>query len=371
MNKKYAWGVFGTFWGIVGIGYAVYVEEFKKEKSLISYEVQSNTNTLDIKEEVGNLEIIYKGEDIQKKNLDLRVITLKIINNGDTDITENHFSKHVPFGFILEHGKIAEKPELINASNNFISNNLKISLDSLGRVVFTKLQIDQNHFFTVKILTINNRDSVPVIIPTGKISGVDSGFPLLIKENNSNESESFFNRLLQGSLMVHFTRYWLYSIVFVIIIWIILLPIFTFSDFMKKKKKERLSRKFIENTNNDYNDYTSLIHHFFLIEDASHVRYLLKILNNQDLVKSIIDLENNPNAIDEVLLSLDFNDLKKLTKNSNNKGDLVERFTNSSIYSNLKSLRALGIISTKHVEQGFLRYLREFVKYISIHYPEK
>ena len=117
----------------------------------------SNTQVLSLKEDVNKLDIIYDGQNLKEQKENLILLTIKLKNEGNLNIKESDYFSKMPFGFKIIGGKIAEKPQLIDASNKFLRENILLSLDTLNNISINKVPIGEGEYFTIKVLTICNQ----------------------------------------------------------------------------------------------------------------------------------------------------------------------------------------------------------------------
>jgi len=62
-------------------------------------EVVSSANVIDVKEDVGKLEVLYEGANLRSNHLSLSVVTLKISNDGGAPITKTAYDDAAPLGY--------------------------------------------------------------------------------------------------------------------------------------------------------------------------------------------------------------------------------------------------------------------------------
>ncbi len=86
LDKRYAWSLLGFVLAILFGALTVYTEFLRDRRPELRFEVLSDASVLDVREKLGNLEILYDGVDIQKAKKSLRVIVVRIINLGPDDI---------------------------------------------------------------------------------------------------------------------------------------------------------------------------------------------------------------------------------------------------------------------------------------------
>ena len=195
---------FGLIFGIV-VGYNEY---FGEQPSIFS-QITSEVNVLDINEPLKDLQIIFQGDNIQEKGLNLRIYRVKIENNGGTNITQNDFDQSDNWGIRVENGRVIET-RLASSSSEYINANISPSIQDNNLVKFNKSIFDKGDFFTVEFLVLHNKDTLPILYRIGKIAG--------IQENESEilaieHSEPVLSAFFYGNWLVNVVRFVIYFLV--------------------------------------------------------------------------------------------------------------------------------------------------------------
>lgn len=235
IDKRLLLAVISVFIGVAGL-YAV----FHEEKSGVSMNIINETDVLDVRKPLEELSISFKGEDIQKENLNLRIITLKVENDGGLDILQSHFDKDSIWGVRVENGDIIEA-RLTNASSDYISSNLKPEIiEDISAIEFNKIIFEKDENFTVEILVLHSKVAEPKIIPMGKIAGIGE---VQVTRSETGVEESFVERVFFGNAWVQISRLVAYVIAGIVILVIVLLITFGISGAKKKRKKKARANK--------------------------------------------------------------------------------------------------------------------------------
>jgi hypothetical protein len=234
LDKKYAVGlIFGLLIGMTSI----YVDFFRKTNPVIKFEILSNASVLDIREDVSKLFLTFEGRDIRLSKENLRIITLKISNKGSVNILKNMYDDKAPFGFSLTTGRIVEIPKLLEASNSYLKNNLRINLDSYQSTTISPIIFESDDYFILKILVLHKENKIPNIIPIGKIAGIKD-IPLM-KTFLENEKLGFWAELTSGSLLIHLSRFFIYIFLLIVFTIIIILPVAATADWRQNRKRQK------------------------------------------------------------------------------------------------------------------------------------
>lgn len=362
LDGKFSWSFFGFVIGIVGVGYAIYVEHFKDESPKLVFDILSNTQVLSVNEDVNNLDILYNGQNLKEQKENLILLTIRIGNFGNGNIRESDYFSASPFGLTVNGGKIVETPVLIDASGEFIKKNIMPNFDTLNRITFNKIPFDKGESFTIKILTICKENIVPTIAPFGKISGITDRFVVKssFKETQANK-KSFFESLIEGSAAIHLVRLFCYVLIFVIII-VIALSLGTIPSKIRNLKRLTIIKK-----------YKSFVG-YKISTGLKEVFIIYKLLGSENLVW----LKDNLNDSSKLLKIIETHN-KYYFSNESDKHDIaldgtykLSQYTTIS-YSDLgdviNRLIKFGIININkdsiEIDDLFLQELERFIDFLN------
>lgn len=243
-EKNYAIGIYGILLTIISLASGYYLAIKDKEPKII-FDVLSNTEVISINENVSKLKVVYNNEDLRIKQKKLVLLTIRISNLGDAHIKESDYYSKSEFGFKLNNATIAERPTLLDASNEFLSQNIKIKNDSLNNVIFNKIPLDKSQSFTIKVLTIVNGNNIPKISPIGHISGANGKLVLI---------ESYKSSLKEEIPITNLDKLFrILGILFIVIIVLIILKTWYDSKFgrdptnISKGQREHVAEKIKDN----------------------------------------------------------------------------------------------------------------------------
>jgi len=198
IERKYAWSFLGFILALIFGIITIYSSFFKSERPDLDFIILSNTSVLDINERVQELEIKYKNENIIKNNKNLSILTIKIINSSRIDILRDYYDPKNLLGMSISNATLVEKPEIIDASVDYLTNNIDVSIDSNNNFYFSQVIIDRDEFFTVKLLLLHKSNEKPLIKPIGKIAGVKKIDIVNLTDKNKN---SFINIFGQNNII--------------------------------------------------------------------------------------------------------------------------------------------------------------------------
>jgi len=215
---------------------------FSEDKPNISLVVISSTNVLDVHEPIKDLTIAFQGEDIQKEELNLRILIMKMVNDGEIDILQNHYDMHDTWGIKVNGGEIIEV-RLVESNSEYIESNLNPRLvKDEGLIELEKIIFDRGKYFVLEILVLHEKQDVPMILPLGKIVGIEE---IKVSEIASESEEvNYFKEAFSGGVGVQLARTLAYSFVFIGLVGLALLISFVLSGINKSRIKNSRRNEF-------------------------------------------------------------------------------------------------------------------------------
>lgn len=254
---------FLTVIGLIGTAVTIYAF-FQEHKAEIRYEIISNTNVLDFNADINKLEVYYDSTNLKQTQENLIIYTVRIINKGDKDILKSHFDENDPLGIRLTSGKIIEKPQVINASSNYIKKNLKIVAYSKQEINFSQIILEPNEFYTIKLLILHKIGQSPRVNSIGKIAGQKE--ILVVNPIDSRKEASFLELAFSGNFWVQISRLLLYFLSAIMLIAILIVASVQIESYRGNRKKKKLIAEF-----KNLEDYE-----YSRIDDALFDRYRKK-----------------------------------------------------------------------------------------------
>lgn len=115
----------------------IYTGLIKKNAPDLIFEILSNANVLDVHESIGSLDILYKGSSLNRNNQSLRIVVLRVVNNGDQAILPSYYDPDDPIGFKILSGQIVERPIILEAQSSYLRDQCKnLTRQSRGSYLF-------------------------------------------------------------------------------------------------------------------------------------------------------------------------------------------------------------------------------------------
>lgn len=271
-----------TLLGLLGTGITIYA--FLQEKKVdLRYEVVANTNVLDFNADISKLEVLYDSTNLKQTKENLRIYTVKIINNGSENLINEFYDINEPLGIRLNTGKIIEIPQIIETSNDYIKRNLKVIDYQKDKISFSQVIIESGEYFVVKLLVLHKKETTPSIISLGKIAGQKS--INVVNAIDVKDETSFWSKTYLGNIWVQLLRLLSYFIVGVLIILFIVFISEQIDTYRDKKRRLKIISEF---KNLKSYQYTRM-------DDAIFDRYQLKDSRRFQEMQALIEDEKTLN----------------------------------------------------------------------------
>lgn len=283
IEKKFAWGFIGVLvsmvFGIVGL-YS-FVHEKKPD---INFEIVGETNLLDVRKPLSDLMISFEGQDIQKNNLNLRILTLRIENTGEVDILQNFYDNANPWGCKIQDGKVVEI-RTIGSNSGYLKNNLQPTVTQGNNIRFNKVIFERGRYVILEILVLHSKERLPELLPYGKIVGIDNMTPK--KSWLENDKPSFLSQLFYGGFWVQIVRPIIYLFSFIALMGIIITITELISSIKVKSRKKKIE-KFMRLNSIAYTEKYKALFDLYINNGLEELKRLQRLLDNEEnLVREI------------------------------------------------------------------------------------
>ncbi len=200
-NKLGFIGFIGIIFTIIFGGLTLYYRFYTPQPE-ITYTILSDSNVVDLHKPLKDLKILFQDEDIQEKNMNLKIYSLKISNSGTINILETRYASDENWGIKITEGRIIES-RLVESNSDYLKSNLNIKIVDDKTINFKKVIFDKNDYFTLEVLVLHSRDSDINLIPFGKISGVSNN--QTFKKLDTTRGGIFQNILTDNKVRIIFT----------------------------------------------------------------------------------------------------------------------------------------------------------------------
>ena len=269
----------------------------KEDKTEVTYEIARELDVLNLNKDVKGLEILFRKEDIVKKELSLKLLLIKVVNTGDTHIKEGDFdtsnqwkfkvidnqefsikginnedidnkvvsSKDVNGGGIDSKIVSSKKIDGEDVDNKIVGVNLESTSDRNIKKNLKKINISEKYFelpffmfdkgdyFTLEVIILHKKNTPVKLVMDGKISGMDEFTLVTNTSKKKSKLSKFLMVAFQGGVGTHLAR----LAVYVLGLFIVILLSVLSSVYFEKRKTDQIRRSREESVNQYFSDITN------------------------------------------------------------------------------------------------------------------
>ncbi len=289
IDKKYALSFIS---GLLFGGVTVYASFFYVRKPELKFQLLNKSPIFEIHENIPKLQITLNKHDISKNNEKISMFIVRILNSGDIDITEGHYSTKFPITFSIKNGRLIDIPTAFQFSRKQLMEpfNKKNQIENV--IELEKLILNTGDYLLFKLLIIHNEGELPYIEIDGELSGISE---LKLEDISTPVTPTLFDRIWNDNISIYLLRWFSYSIAFTIISLITLFPItIFFSKLLTNRRKNKINTFFSNRKNQNYAKF----HEYFnlYLDIGNEIFTLIKRENSYQSNENIFDF-NIPNNL--------------------------------------------------------------------------
>ena len=183
---------------VVGLlGVALTYIALKEPDPRVTFETIGDTNVLDLRRPLHDLSILFRGQNIQEQNLNLRIMTINVVNSGAVNILPSHYDPDDAWGMRFRDSEVIEA-RLVDTSSEYLRSKVVPQRLGVDTISFPKVIFEKDAFFArgpgaaeadrgdrpVKLkycyftpgggVALSSGDASPIISSVGKIAGIDN-----------------------------------------------------------------------------------------------------------------------------------------------------------------------------------------------------
>jgi len=239
-EKRFAWSLLGALIGMASL--LLTYQAARDKHARLTFSLTNEANIYNLHSHLAGLQILFLGADLEKENLNLRILTIQLQNVGGTDILQSHYDSVEPWGVTVTGSRIIEA-RVVGASSDYLRSHINPQWDG-DRLTLAKPILERGKFVVLDVLVTHRRDHDPTIVPFGKIAGIDS-FEVN-RPNSRTQGDGLFRRSLAGSPGVQALRLISYPILLVLsaagLVGLIALGSSLFYRLTRNRRKHEVAR---------------------------------------------------------------------------------------------------------------------------------
>lgn len=362
-KEKIPWSIMGVLLALVFGGFGIYSVVHEK-KSNIFYEITNEVNVLDVRKPLKDLKISFQEDDIQKKNLNLRIFTVRVENNGEVDILQGQYDTGDIWGIQVQNARIIEV-RLINSNSEYLRTKLEPNLIESNKIKLNKVIFEKGKFFVLELLVLHEKFLQPEIVPIGKIAGIDRIVP--IKSWAEEEKQSFLTKILYGNVFIHFIRFISYFLSLIIAGLAIGIIVMNFSGLIGKRRiklrKREIIRVFGDRALTE-NKEEKFVYKFYINYGEKRIKSFSELLKKENKLLLEIKRYELIKKLNEVndLTPSELIPITSSYERERARRSIIMKSPIAKLVEN--GVVAVGSYNKVKIKKEFKRTLDEFIKYL-------
>lgn len=248
IERRFPWSFLGFLAGVIFGLFGIYTVFFYNKTADLKAEILSFAPVLSIRENVQDLEILFKGQNIKQTRNALTLVNLKLINIGNIALKPGDFDQKDLLAICLTDGEFVNS-DILERSDPYLDKVFAETTKTPQRIAFPPFIMEPSHFMSLKLLILHNESVTPTLTIKGKVANVPK-IPI-VGLSETAATRSAMAIALSGGLLIQFIRIGLYGIGAVILFLIILIPSIVIIDKAEDHGLRRRKRR-IELSVNEY-----------------------------------------------------------------------------------------------------------------------
>jgi hypothetical protein len=241
LDRKFAWSFLGFVLAVFFGGITIYNEFIKNPNPSLSVQILSDTNVLDVRENVPELKIVYDDVDIKSLSQTLSVVVFKVQNLGGAPLLNSYYEEKAVPTLTLTSGKFI-KVEQVGTTNDYLTTSAQPVLVGQSSLQLPKVILEPGESYTLKALLLHGPRSGLPFKATGKVAGTKE-IPVVAVEAEGKK-ESFWQGVISGSPSTQLARTPVYFFGFILLLAIIIFPVAFVSDKAEAFSRSRTVKQF-------------------------------------------------------------------------------------------------------------------------------
>jgi hypothetical protein len=220
--------------GFLGLYYTL-----RGTRTHLSMDIAAESNVLDVRHPISDLAIYFQGTDIDEEKANLKILTIRVINDGEASIREGDFDSRIPFGLEIAGGHII-RAQVTGSNSRYLTDNIHLRVGYQDRIVLDKVIFDKGDFITIEVLVLHPKNSLPSLRPLGKIAGLSE--MAVTHSFQDRDQASFISQVFGGPAAVQISRTIAYAFFALVLIIAIIVAIFALSSMPENWRKRKRRR---------------------------------------------------------------------------------------------------------------------------------
>jgi hypothetical protein len=271
--------------GLLGIYYTL-----RGRRTNLVVDVAAESNVLDVRTSVRDLAVLFQGRDIQQDNANLKILQVRLSNEGEENILENYFDSRIPWGLQIEGGRVIEA-RITGSNSPYLSENLHPKLVDSNRVILDKVIFDKGKYVGLELLVLHNKNTEPQVTAVGKIAGMDE-----IRVTNSfkeRDQQGLLHSVFNGSVAIQIIRaiaYFIITTVSVIVVAVCIAGLASIPSRFRKRSRRQRARYLAKADSPEKEKKRQVLVEIFVEDGLEELRRTRKLLTDRQRLERTLSV---------------------------------------------------------------------------------
>jgi hypothetical protein len=283
IRQKVKFLISASFWGIV-IGLVALYYTVRGTRTSLIVDVISESNVMDVRTPLKDLAILFQGQDIQKENANLRILGVRLVNEGEANILESYFDSKIPWGLRIEDGQLIEA-RVTGSNSQYLSENLHPKTTDKNDVTFDKVIFDKGKYIALELLVLHNKNVEPKVTAIGKIAGMDD---IPVRSSfRERDQEGLASRAFKGPIAIQIARtlgYFFVGLSTVLVVGFSIAGLQSIPSRLRKRARRKRLRQLAREESPEKEKKRQVLLNIFVEEGTSRLKAMLRNVENDEAV---------------------------------------------------------------------------------------
>lgn len=210
IDRKFPWSFLGFLTGVIFGVFGIYTVFFYAKAPDLKAEIQSSAPVFSLRENVQDLDIMFKGQNIRQSHKALTLINLKLINRGNVPIRPGDFDQKDLLSLSLKAKGEIVKSDILDASEPYLNKVFADTTKNNQSIQFPPFIMEPGQFISLQLLTLHDENEKPTLTISGKIANIPNIPVIEIAPHAIAPSKKMI--AFSGDIVVQFIRVAVYGL---------------------------------------------------------------------------------------------------------------------------------------------------------------
>jgi hypothetical protein len=171
LDERFSWSFLSVLIAVASTVFALYVYFHHDQPDLV-FEIDGQSDVFDLHRPLADLQVLFRKQDIEEQNLNLRILTLRVWNRGRVNVLQSFYDEQQNWGINVDPGQIVEV-RIGDSNSKYLEENLQPKITNKNSIQFNKVIFENGKYIDLDLLILHQKQARPKIKSYGKIAGLE------------------------------------------------------------------------------------------------------------------------------------------------------------------------------------------------------